>query len=98
MSDVPMFVIAANRITAQQREQIQAIVKAHANGWWHSFSDLWIVGGKTAIEWRDLVGVVAPFSEGAGVLVLKIDTASDKTWAFRAKMSKAGRAWIRKNL
>ena len=97
MSDGPWFTIAANRITPQQREQIHGIVKEHANGWWHGFADLWIVGGKSASEWRDLVGVAVPHVP-SGVLVFKVDSDTKGTWAYRAKMNDNGREWIKRYL
>jgi hypothetical protein len=93
----PVFVIVANRISPAQREQIQGIVKANANGWWHAFADVWIVGGRTAKEWRDLVGVAVP-NTPSGVLVLKLDRAHPGAWASKAKFSDANREWIHKNL
>ena len=92
-----MYAIVANRISTAQREQIQGIVKANANGWWHGFDDLWIVGGRTASEWRDLVGVAVP-SQPSGVIVLKIDKDNPPRWAYKAAMSDANRDWLHKNL
>jgi hypothetical protein len=97
MTTNPKFAIVASRITPAQREQIQGIVKANANGWWHGFADLWIVGGRSAREWRDLVGVAVPHVP-SGVLVLKIDESAPSTWAFKATMSDANRDWLKKNL
>jgi hypothetical protein len=93
---VPKYVIAINRATPEQRQQVHEIVKANANGWWHAFADCWIVGGKTAAEWRDLVGVVFPIGPG-GVLVLKIDTAG-ATWAYRATFKDSAKEWLRTHL
>lgn len=92
-----MFAIAINRATPLQREQVHGIVKQHANGWWHGFADLWIVGGKSAGEWRDLVGVIFPKSP-SGVLVLKLDVKSRGTWASRALWTEANKDWLYRNL
>jgi hypothetical protein len=35
-----MFAIALNNATDAHREAVQAIVKAHADGWWHNITDL----------------------------------------------------------
>lgn len=97
MIAIPKYAIIANRISAAQREQIQGIVKANANGWWHAFADLWIVGGRTSAEWRDLVGVVIT-ANPAGVMVLKIDTTTASHWAYKATMSEPNKDWLHKNL
>jgi hypothetical protein len=90
------FVIAINQATAAQREQVHEIVKASTGTWWHAFADAWIVQGRTAGEWRDLVG--EPFRLGpGGVIVLKVDDAG-ATWAYRAQMSDTARKWLRDNL
>lgn len=91
---IPKYAIIANNITAEQREQIQGIVKANANGWWHSFRDLWIVGGRSAGEWRDLAGVAVPGAPGA-VLVLAIDREDPNGWAYRGKLGESSAEWLR---
>ncbi len=95
--NLPTFAIVADRVSPAQREQIQGIVKANANGWWHGFADLWIVGGRTAKEWRDLVGVAVPTVPSA-VLVLKLDRATAGRWASKAKLSDANSKWLHNNL
>ncbi|MGB9185145.1 MAG: hypothetical protein WCB67_13870 [Solirubrobacteraceae bacterium] len=97
MTGAPKYAIVADRITAAQREQIQGIVKANANGWWHAFADLWIVGGRTASEWRDLVGVAVP-TVPSGVMVLKIDEVNTPRWSYKAAMSDANKEWLHKNV
>ena len=92
--DVPKYAIIANNITPEQREQMQAIVKANANGWWHSFADLWIVGGRSAGEWRDLVGAAAPTAPSA-VMVLAIDRSDANGWAFRGILPESSVNWLR---
>lgn len=92
-----IFAIAIDRATPLQREQVQEIVSKQAEKWWHGFADLWLVSGKSAVEWRDLVGVI--FLRGDGnVLVLKIDTASQHTWASRASWSDSQREWLYESL
>ncbi len=94
---VPKYAIIINRATPEQREQVHGIVKEHANGWWHHFADLWIVGGKTTTEWRDLVGVAVRLGP-TGVLVLKIDVESAPTWAYRAHLPESASEWLQGHL
>jgi hypothetical protein len=96
--EVPKYVIVGNQISAGEREQIQSIVKAKANGWWHSFPDVWIVGGRTVTEWRDLVGAAIINATPSGIMVLKIDNADPTTWAFRARLNEASVNWLRSDL
>jgi hypothetical protein len=80
-----------------QREQVQEIVKANAETWWHGIADLWFVTGKSAKEWRDSVGVVFPIGSGK-VIVVKVDVDSAGTWAFRGAFSPSEKTWLRENL
>jgi hypothetical protein len=98
MSDDPLFAIFVNRVTAEQREQIHEIIKEHANyGWWHGFADLWIVVGKTATAWRDLVGEVTVYPP-SGVLVVKVSSDEKGVWASRSTLSESNREWIKRYL
>jgi hypothetical protein len=93
----PVYAIVANLPSDSQRDEVHQIVKENANGWWHAFGDLWIVGGKSAKEWRDLVGPIFPTAP-SGVIVLKIDREHSGTWASQAKLSDSALAWLKKNL
>lgn len=95
--NIPKYAIIANNITPEQREQIQGIVKANANGWWHSYRDLWIVGGRSAPEWRDLAGA-AISNAPAGVIVLAVDRADANTWAYRGKLGESSVDWLRSDV
>jgi hypothetical protein len=91
------YAIVIETTVAIQREQVQEIVKANAESWWHNIADLWIVTGHDASTWRDLVGVVFPDGTGK-VLVLRLDVASGGTWAFRGSFSETAKDWIRNHL
>jgi hypothetical protein len=92
------YAIAIEPSDPLQREQVQAFIKEEAESWWHGIADVWIVTGKSASEWRDLVGMFFP--QGAGsVIVLKLDTHSDETWFFRSlAFTDSQREWLRMNL
>ncbi len=90
----PIFAIAINRASSLQREQVQDIVAKQADLWWHGFADLWFVVGKSAKEWRDLVGPI--FLRDGAVLVFKAYT--DRSWASRASWSDSQKDWLHKNL
>lgn len=92
-----MFAIIADRITPAERERIHGIVKEHANGWWHHFADLWIVGGESASRWHELISVAIPDDDPSGVLIVKLDTGRAQ-WAWRARLKESGQDWIRENL
>lgn len=94
---IKKYAIVANNITPVQREQIQAIIKANANGWWHNFADLWIVGGRNASEWRDLVGV-AVLPAASAVLVLAVDTSDAHAWAYKGVLGQGASEWLRSDV
>jgi len=75
---MPYFVILANKITDEQRDQIHAAVKEHAAGWWHHFLDSWIAGGHTAQFWRDTLKP-AVVKGPASIVVLQL--AEPAKWA-----------------
>jgi hypothetical protein len=89
--------IIVNRATPAQKEQVRAAVRRHAAGWWHNFTDLWIVGGEqSAVEWRDLVAPIFPYRP-SGVAVFKLDTEWP-AWALKATLSEPARDWLQKHL
>jgi hypothetical protein len=93
----PTYAIVIEASHPLQRDQVQEIVKANATLWWHAVADLWLVTGKNAAAWRDLVGVVFPAGNGK-VLVLKVDSQSGGTWAYRGQFPASATEWLRKNL
>ena len=75
-----LFILVANELSDEQREKIQDVVKANADGWWHHMPNVWLLSGKTATAWRDLVkDIVAPGP--AGILVFKVDTVFSGGWS-----------------
>ncbi len=93
----PYFAIVINRSTPEQRAQAHEIVKANTDSWWHGFGDLWLVRGKSASEWRDLVGVALQ-AVPSGVLVLRIADPGLPRWAYRAKLADSAAEWLKDEL
>lgn len=75
-----MFIVVLDQATDDHREAVQAIVKAHANGWWHNFTDVWIVGGHEVTYWRDLIKPTLALSP-ARVLVMGLPDMGQRAWA-----------------
>jgi len=65
------FLIALGYASDAERAAVQAIVKAHANGWWHNLPDVWIAGGHEHAYWADLIKPVLGASN-AQVVVLEL--------------------------
>jgi hypothetical protein len=94
----PRYAIVLSASTAEQREAVQAIIKENASrGWWHRFPNMWLVGGRSASQWRDLVRPAMRPGIGA-VLVLKIDTDDPNTWSFFGPRSKETTKWLHEHL
>lgn len=89
-ADIPIFAIAFDQLTGERREVAHSLIKEHANGWWHNFSDLWFVGGGSPVEWRDLLKhivadtpttlLVFPVKAGAGWAGSGAEAASKLQW------------------
>jgi len=85
--------------TDLQRDQVQELIKTSTENWWHGMPDVWIVLGKKAGEWKDLVRPIFPTEESGKVLVLKIDNAPNiSSWAYRAFFPDSTRKWLHDNL
>jgi len=84
----PMFVIVTDGLGDVQRnlafEAIKSASEAAGTAWWHHFSDVWIVQGKSAADWRDLVRSTGE----ASVLVLELTSG----WA--AYSPSKGHPWL----
>jgi hypothetical protein len=65
--------------TPEEREAIHALVKEHANGWWHRFANVWFVGGRTAAWWRDTLRPAK--RPGSSILVLRLPDPDGRAWA-----------------
>src|SRR4051812_33387056 len=88
------FTLALGNATDAQREAVQAIVKAHANGWWHNLPDVWIVGGQTHKYWADLISTVLAGSP-AQLLVLKLPRSeAERMFAHRGPLPKVSSDWL----
>ncbi len=65
------FIIVVDRATGDQLNEVHRLVKENSNGWWHHFTNFWIVFGKTPWEWRDIVKQGLR-GGNAGVLVIRM--------------------------
>jgi hypothetical protein len=91
------FLIILDRATEQQRRAVHEVIKENARTWWHRFVDVWIVHGKSADRWRDLVG--DEISNPATVLVIRFPTKGDETrWSARGPDTSTKFDWFHKNL
>jgi hypothetical protein len=88
------FVIALGNASDAQREAVQAIVKAHADDWWHNLPDVWIVGGQSHTYWGDLIKPVLALSQ-ARVLVLELPRdKNQRMFATRGKLPGDALDWL----
>jgi hypothetical protein len=96
---VPTFLIALDRATNEERDAVHEIVKSHANGWWHMFADVWLVGGHSPEFWVDTIGPLIPFGP-ASILVFRIpDGASlPQDWHYFGIKPNERSKWLRENL
>jgi hypothetical protein len=95
----PVFVIAVEVSTSLQRDQIQAFIKQEADSWWHGLADLWLVTGKSAEEWRNLLRVFFPNKGTGSLLVLKLDPGPSVVWSWRSwTFTESQKKWIEENV
>jgi len=95
----PAYAIIIEPSTDLQRDQVQDLIKRTTDDWWHGMPDVWLVLGKNATEWRDLVGPIFPTVGSGKLLVLKLDTdASISRWAFRAVFPESTQQWLKEHL
>ena len=95
MSD-SAFIIVIDRATDDELNTAHEAIKSKADGWWHRYTNTWIVGGLTASEWRDLVKRVL-ISDSASVLVLKLPEAEDRRWAYYGPRAEERMGWLHRN-
>ncbi len=92
------YIISVDQATSEQLNSVHEIIKQHANGWWHHFINVWIVGGgETAQFWRDQIKEAIKTGE-ASALVLKLpESIDERNWSlFGVNSGKRG-AWLHKN-
>src|SRR5687768_16063686 len=89
-----MNLIVIDRATPEVLNAAHAIIKAHANGWWHRMANAWIVGGEVrAPEWRDhLKRRVKP---PTSVLVLRLpERTEERGWAYFGPYATTRASWL----
>jgi hypothetical protein len=85
--------IVLDRATPEEREAVHALVKQHAKGWWHQFSDVWIAGGKTSREWRDILRGTIPGGTSS-LLVIALPEEGRRQWSFRGPRVRRRTRWL----
>lgn len=93
MSD--FYAISVDRAQASELDRVHAVIKQHADGWWHRHANLWIAGGQTATEWRDLIK--PHIQTPASVLVLKLPAEAARFWAFSGNDASTKCKWFHEN-
>jgi len=88
------FVVALGNASDAQRQAVQAIVKTHADGWWHNLPDVWIAGGHTHTYWADLIHPVLALSS-ARLTVLELPRSLDhRMFATRGSFPATSGDWL----
>jgi hypothetical protein len=91
------YLILLDQATAEQIDAVHALMKENANGWWHHFSDAWIVFGKSSSEWRDIVSkCIEEGSASVLVIALPKDKAS-RSYAYYGTEVDKRIEWLKSN-
>jgi hypothetical protein len=92
------FIIVLDRGTSEEREAIHALVKEHARGWWHRYTDLWIVVGLASTpEWRDVLKPAITRGSESSVMVFQLPESGIR-WAYFGPHSMEKTAWLHREL
>lgn len=85
------FVILVDNPTKEQQNRITQFFKSQPTGYWHWFSDAWLITDTTG-EWAagSIRSKIQELVPGIDTLVLKVD--NDKGWAGFGKKEKF--AWL----
>ena len=90
-------VIALDRATPTEHEEVQATVKRNATAWWHRFESLWLATGKSPREWRDLLEPILTSSQSS-VLVLQLPSEpADRAWSYWGVETSDRMRWLHSN-
>jgi hypothetical protein len=87
-----MYLIALSQANDSQRDAIQAIVKAHADAWWHELPDIWVAGGQDAAYWTSLIKPVLLLSSAA-VIVFKLPPKTERAVSW-TRLSHEQTTWL----
>jgi hypothetical protein len=71
------YLIVLDRATVEEREAVHRLIKQHSNlGWWHHFTNAWIVRGRSGEYWADLIRPAIPTGRSS-VLVTSLPENPD---------------------
>jgi hypothetical protein len=90
------FIILVDRATDDELNAAHEQIKKKAGGWWHRYTNTWIVGGLTEKAWRDLVRPVLT-GISSSVLVMKLPDAGDRRWAYYGENVEERMRWLHRN-
>lgn len=89
-------IIVVDRGTDEELNAVHQVVKAEAKGWWHRFTNVWLVGGRTTNEWRDALQEIIRGGPSS-VLVLRLPKHADRHWSYFGPKWKERCEWIHNN-
>lgn len=92
-----MFLITVDRGSPEELDKVHEIAKLNSAFWWHHFSSTWIVAGKTASEWKDLLEGILVGPDSA-ILILRLPEEEKRNWWLRAREESLDKkaSWLHK--
>lgn len=91
-----MHVVLLDRASPEERERTHDAVKENSSGWYHHQTDTWIVRGKTAAEWRDILKSVLDRGP-SNLLVFTLPEEGARSWAYWGPNAKKRGEWLHRN-
>lgn len=92
----PTYIIVIDRATDIELNAAHEIIKSRANGWWHRFTNTWLVGGLSVSEWRDALRDTTE-SGPSSILVMKLPEAGGRAWSYIGPRAKERCEWLHEN-
>jgi len=93
---LPMHIIVLDRATDEQLNEAHQIIKSESKGWWHHYTNVWLVRDRTASDWRDSLKRVV-VGGPASVSVFRLPDAGHRKWASYGFKAKARSEWLHKH-
>jgi hypothetical protein len=93
MSD-NFFLLVTAGFDQTQEKLLLANVKSSADSWWHEQVDIWLLKGKDAAYWANVLSHIAAI-DGSRYLLLRLPPVGLRQWAGRH--TRSALAWIREN-
>ena len=93
----PVFLIALDRASFEERQAVQAIVKSKS-GWWHHFTDVWLVTGRTSDYWSKALQPALTQGRSSFLIVELPEHARHGGWVYYGVEADKRAAWLEKHL